>query len=120
MASAQGFLRSGRVAKVLALEEKVNFTEGRPFGGQSSPAFANQVVDIARAVLWPCQGNARRSAGDSPLREPLQIFDDGLLAEFLIGTLPGENEDLPQGDGKRPHVTLGRIFPLDHTIIFRR
>lgn len=98
----------------------MDFAEGRPFGGQSPPAFAHQVVDIARAVLRSRQGNARRGAGDSPLREPLQIFDDGLVAEFLIGTLTGKNKDLPQGDGKRPHVTLGRIFPLDHTIISRR
>lgn len=91
----------------------MNFTERRTFGGQSPPAFAHQVVDIARAMLRSRQRNTRRGAGNCPLCETLQIFDDGLVTEFLIRTLSSENQNLPQSDGKRPHVTFGRIFPLE-------
>lgn len=90
----------------------MDFTEGRTFGGQSPPALAHQVVDIARTMLWSRKRNTRRAVDDSPLRETLQIFNYGLVAQFLIRTLSGENENLPQSDGKRPHVTFGRIFPL--------
>lgn len=90
----------------------MNFAERRPFGRQSPPAFAHQVVDIARTMLRSRQRNAWRCAGDGPLCETLKVINNGFVTELLIRALSGQHEDLPQSHGERPYVTFGRIFPL--------
>lgn len=95
----------------------MDLAERRSLGRLASPAFAHQIVDVARTVLRPSERDARRRSGDDALCEALKTVHNRLVAHLLERSLAGHHQNLPQGHCERPHVALRRVFTLE-TIAF--
>ena len=105
-------LRRRRVSHVLALQEHVNLAERRPVDLDTVPALDHKVVDLTRTVgrLTEHHVQLMTSAAAGT------VVDDLVVGESFERTLTSERQDLPQSDGKRPHVTLTRELVLQHTV----
>lgn len=73
----------------------------------SLPALAHQVVDVPAARR---PGRVLEQAVvDVHVR---QVLDHPVVGETLVRPRLGQVQDLPEGHGKRPYVTLRRILVL--------
>ena len=87
----------------------MDLPEAGPLRLHLGPALAHQVEDVPRTVV-----GVRESVGqDAGLKLRAQVVHHLLVLQLLEGLLPGEGEDLPEGDAERPDVALCRIFALE-------
>ena len=89
----------------------MDLAEERPFGGQTTPALAHQVVDIAGAVSRTTQGHGRRRRR-RPLRVQVKVLHDAVVVQLFQRALTCQHQDLPQRHAEGPHVTLRCVFAL--------
>ena len=100
------------IPHVLALKEHVYLTERRPLSLVPIPTFAHQIKDLLRAVTWLCWTHLLVVMAIVMAA----VLDDAIVRHRLERLLPSEGQNLPQGDGERPNVALGREPALKHMI----
>lgn len=86
----------------------MDFGESWPVGLVGFPALQHEVEDFLLTGGW-----SRKVLLLGVVLVPVAaVLDDLLVGQFGVRSLVAVYEDLPEGDGEGPHVTLGRVLAL--------